>query len=176
MAKGLASSYEPLSATVVKQEIFDCFLNDPSDQKTRLNYFRDISTYGGCAGPMAAALESTRIIDEEKLVENSRVVGAYLLEKLTELRDYPIVGDVRGVGLFCGVEFVRNKETKEPVSESEMATLVGHMMAQNIIVGRTNSSITGLNTVMNFAPCLIITREQVDRVVAGVKTAIEKGF
>ena len=176
MAKGLASSYEPLSATVVKQHIYDCFVNDPSDPETRLNYFRDISTYGGCAGPMAAALESTRIIEDENLVENSRVIGKYLLEKLQELKDLPIVGDVRGVGLFCGVEFVRDKATKEPVSEAEMGTIMGNMMAQNVIVGRTNSSITGLNTVMNFAPCLIITKEQVDRIVGAVRNAVEKGI
>lgn len=176
MAKGLASSYEPLSATVVKQHIYDCFLNDPSDPETRLNYFRDISTYGGCAGPMAAALESTRIIEDEGLVENSRVLGKYLLEQLKELEDLPIVGDVRGVGLFCGVEFVRNKETKEPVSEAEMATIMSNMMAQNVIVGRTNSSITGLNTVMNFAPCLVITKEQIDRIVEAVRNAVEKGI
>ena len=47
-----------------------------------MNYFRDISTYGGCAGPAAAALESLRIIEEENLVENSRVMGEYLLEGL----------------------------------------------------------------------------------------------
>lgn len=176
MAKGLASSYEPLSATVVKQKVYDCFLNDPSNPDTRWNFFRDISTYGGCAGPMAAALESTRIIEDENLIENCRVVGAYLLEKLNELRDLPLVGDVRGVGLFCGVEFVRDKQTKEPVSEEEMATLIGNVMAQNVIVGRTNSSFDGLNTVMNFAPSLIITKEQVDIVVAAVRKAIEKGI
>ena len=125
---------------------------------------------------MAAALESTRIIEDEGLVENSRVLGKYLLEKLKELEDLPIVGDVRGLGLFCGVEFVRDKETKEPVSEAEMATIMGNMMAQNVIVGRTNSSITGLNTVMNFAPCLIITKEQIDRIVEAVRNAIEKGI
>ena len=64
MAKGLASSYEALSATVVKQEIYDLFLNDPADPATRLNYFRDISTYGGCTSSMVAALESTRIIED----------------------------------------------------------------------------------------------------------------
>jgi taurine-pyruvate aminotransferase len=176
MAKGLASSYEPLSATVVKQYIYDMFVNDPGNPETRLNYFRDISTYGGCAGPMAAALESTRIIEDEKLLENSADVGAYLLEKLNTLKDLPLVGDVRGVGLFCGVEFVRDKETREPVSESEMATIVGNVMAENVIVGRTNSSLDGLNVVMNFAPSLIITREQVDMVVAALRKAIEKGI
>jgi taurine-pyruvate aminotransferase len=176
MAKGLASSYEPLSATVVKQHIYDAFVNDPANQDTRLNYFRDISTYGGCAGPMAAALESTRIIEEENLLENSRIVGDYLLARLKELRDLDLVGDVRGQGLFCGIEFVRDKETKEPISEKEMATIMGNVMAERVIVGRTNSSFTGLNTVMNFAPSLIITKEQVDHVVAAVRRAIEKGI
>ena len=176
MAKGLASSYEPLSATVVKQKVYDCFLNDPANPETRWNFFRDISTYGGCTGPMAAALESTRIIEDENLLENCRVVGAYLLEKLNELKALPLVGDVRGVGLFCGIEFVRDKKTKEPVSEEEMATLIANVMAENVIVGRTNSSFDGLNTVMNFAPSLIITKQQVDMVVAAVRKAIEKGI
>ena len=92
MAKGLASSYEALSATVVKQKVYDIFLNDPTDPDTRLNYFRDISTYGGCTAPMTAALESTRIIEEENLVENSRVVGEYLLEKLHGLEHFDCVG------------------------------------------------------------------------------------
>ncbi len=176
MAKGLASSYEPLSAMVVRDRLFEIFLNDPSDPAKRLDFFRDISTYGGCAGPMAAALETTRIIEEENLIEQAREKGAYLLDKLKELLDLPLVGDVRGVGLFCGVEFVRDKKTKEPVSEGEMAKLVGNVFAQNVIVGRTNSSITGLNTVMNFAPSLTITKEQIDRVVATVRKAAEMGI
>lgn len=176
MAKGLASSYEPLSATVVKQHVYDSFLNDPSDEETRLNYFRDISTYGGCAGPMAAALESTRIIEEEDLLGNSVEVGAYMIEQLKTLESLPLVGDVRGVGLFAGIEFVRDKETKEPITEAEMATIMGRMMQQNVIVGRTNSSFDGLNTVMNFAPSLVITKEQVDRIVAAVRNAVEQGL
>ena len=57
-----------------------------------------------------------------------------------------------------------------------MATLIGNVMAENVIVGRTNSSFDGLNTVMNFAPSLIITKEQVDTVVAAVRKSIEKGI
>jgi taurine-pyruvate aminotransferase len=176
MAKGLASSYEALSATVVKQEIFDLFLNDPNDPATRLNYFRDISTYGGCTSSMTAALESTRIIEDENLIENSRVVGKYLQEKLEELRKYDIVGDVRGQGLFGGIEFVTDRTTKEPVTEAQMATLMGNLMAQGVIAGRTNSSFHDLNNVMNFAPCLIITKEQVDTIITAVAVAIEKTF
>ncbi len=176
MAKGLASSYEALSATVVKQKIYDLFLCDPTDPDNRLDYFRDISTYGGCTAPMAAALESTRIIEDEKLVENSRVMGEYLLKKISELKSHKHVGDVRGQGLFAGIEFVNDKESKEPVTEEQMATLMANVNAESVIVGRTNSSFHGLNNIMNFAPCLIITKEQVDTIVAAVAKAIEKTF
>ena len=176
MAKGLASSYEALSATVVKQEIYDLFLNDPSDPETRFDFFRDISTYGGCAAPMAAALETARIIEDENLMENSRVMGEYLLEQLNTLKKYDVVGDVRGQGLFCGVEYVNDKATKEPVTEEQMAALMGNLLAEGVIAGRTNNSFHGLNNIMNFAPCLIITKAQVDEIVSAVSRAIEKTF
>ena len=176
MAKGLASSYAALSATVVKQEIYNIFLNDPANPQTRLNYFRDISTYGGCTAAMTAALESTRIIEEENLLENSTKTGAYLIEQLEALRKYDVVGDVRGQGLFAGIEFVVDKTTREPISEEQMGKLMGNVLKEGVIVGRTNTSFHGLNNIMNFAPSLIITREQVDTIVAAVAAAIEKTF
>ncbi|WP_208597676.1 aminotransferase family protein [Desulfogranum mediterraneum] len=176
MAKGLASSYEALSATAVKQEIYDIFLNDPAKPEEAANFFRDISTYGGCTAPMAAALESTRIIEDEELVENSREMGALLLEKLQALTSLPVVGDVRGVGLFCGLELVRDKGTKIPVSEAEMARLMANIMAEKVIVGRTNSSLPGLNTTLYLVPCLTVSAEELDTIVAAVSRAIEKTF
>ena len=176
MAKGLASSYEALSATAVKQEIYDIFLNDPSNPQEQTNYFRDISTYGGCTAPMAAALESTRIIEDEQLVENSRNKGVVLLEKLKALTSLPAVGDVRGVGLFCGLELVQDKEKKTPVTEAQMAQLMGNIMAEKVIVGRTNSSLPGLNTTLYFVPCLTATDEDIDIIVSAVEKAIKKTF
>ena len=83
--------------------IFTEFLNDPSEKP---DYFHDISTYGGCTGGFAAALENMRIVEAEDLVENARVVGEYLLDRLRELSDHPNVGEVRGKGLFAGLEIV----------------------------------------------------------------------
>ena len=103
-------------------------------------------------------------------------MGNYLMERLQTLTKYDAVGDVRGQGLFCGLEFVNDRETKEPVTEAQMAQLMGNVLAENVIVGRTNSSFHGLNTVMNFAPSLIISKEEVDRVVDAVETAIQKTF
>ncbi len=174
MAKGLASSYMPLSATAVREQIYAKFLCNPEDSGERMNYFRDISTYGGCAAAMTAALESTRIIEEENLVDNSRLVGAYLLEGLHSLADMPLVGDVRGKGLFAGIEFVKDKKTKQPISETAMGSIMGLVAAEGVLAGRTISSLPGNNTIMNFAPALVATKTDIDEIVAAVKHAMEK--
>ncbi|MCG8616894.1 MAG: aminotransferase class III-fold pyridoxal phosphate-dependent enzyme [Desulfobacterales bacterium] len=176
MAKGLASSYEALSATAVKQEIYDIFLNDPANPEKRTHYFRDISTYGGCTAPMAAALESTRIIEDENLVENSREMGKILLERLNELNSLESVGDTRGVGLFCGLEVVQDKKGKVAATEAQMAQLMGNIMAEGVIVGRTNSSLPGLNTTLYFVPCLTVTEQEIDRMVTAVEKGLKKTF
>jgi len=172
MAKGMASSYAPISATAVRSEIFDEFLSDPSD---KYDYFRDISTYGGCTGGFAAALENMRIVEDEDLVENARVVGDYLLDRLGELSDHPNVGDVRGKGLFAGVELVADKSSKDPVGEDVMAAVIRAIAAEGVLVGGTNRSIPGLNNTLNIAPPLIVSTADVDEIVAAVKVGIEKG-
>jgi taurine-pyruvate aminotransferase len=176
LAKGMASAYEPISATVVKQSIFDLFLNDPGDTGQRMHFFRDISTYGGCAGAMAASLENIRIMEAENLVENSRRVGGYLLDRLRGLVDHPAVGDVRGKGLFCGVELVADKTAKTPPAEAQVGAVVDAIKAEGVLVGRTNSSLPGLNTTLYFAPALVITKEEADRMVAATQKGIETVF
>lgn len=171
MAKGTASAYVPLSITMTKQEIFDQFLNDPSDT---LAYFRDISTYGGCAGASAAALENIRIIEEEKLCENSAKMGKYMHECLEEFRSFPIVGDVRGIGLFGGIEIVEDKESKTPVSEFFLGKMISDIAAQGVLVGRTNRSFRGLNNVINLAPALTATKDDIDQIVAAIRNSLEK--
>ncbi len=173
MAKGLASGYMPISATATKTEIFDLFLNDPAD---KLGFFRDISTFGGCAGATAAALESTRIIEEEKLCENSRIVGDFLQDELQELAELPMVGDIRGKGLFVGIELVKDKKTKEPVDEQMMGKVLGTINAEGVLVGSTMRSLPGLNNTINLAPALVATKEQMSRVVSALKTGIESNL
>jgi taurine-pyruvate aminotransferase len=176
LAKGMASAYEPISATVVKQHVYDRFLNDPADPDKRMHFFRDISTYGGCTGVMAASLENIRIMESEGLVENSRVMGDYLLGRLQELLAHPVVGDVRGKGLFCGVELVTDKQGKQPPSEARMGAVVDAVKAEGVLLGRTNSSLPGLNTTLYFAPALVITREEADRMVDATRKGIETVF
>ncbi len=173
MAKGLASGYMPISVTATKNEIFDLFLNDPAD---KLGFFRDISTFGGCAGATAAALESTRIIEEENLCENSRIVGDFLQDELQELKELPMVGDIRGKGLFAGIELVKDKKTREPVDEQTMGKVLGTINAEGVLVGSTMRSLPGLNNTINLAPALVATKEQMSRVVSALKTGIESNM
>lgn len=176
LAKGMASAYEPISATVVKQHIYDLFLNDPNDPDKRMHFFRDISTYGGCTGTMAASLENIRIIEAENLVENSRIMGGYLLDRLREMIDHPAVGDVRGKGLFCGVELVTNKQDKKPASEAQIDAVLDAVKTEGVLLGRTNSSLPGLNTTLYYAPALVITKTEADRIVDATQKGIEKVF
>jgi len=171
LAKGMASSYMAISATVTTIEVFNQFLGEPSD---KLGYFRDISTYGGCAGGPAAALENLRIIEEENLCENSRVMGEYMIEKLKELEGFEKVGEVRGKGLFAGIELVEDKRNKVPVSEAYIAKIVADVKSQGVLIGRMNRSIPNLNNVLGFSPALTATKDEIDRIVEAVRNALIK--
>ena len=84
MAKGVASGYAAISCTVTTEAVFDLFKSNSEDP---LDYFRDISTFGGCTAGPAAALENMRIIEEENLLENVVVMGDYLSQRLQDLKD-----------------------------------------------------------------------------------------
>jgi taurine-pyruvate aminotransferase len=172
MAKGMASAYAPLSATVTKQDVFDIFLDDPSKP---MDYFRDISTYGGCAGSFAAALESVRIMEEEKLCENSAKMGEYFIGELKELSSLPVVGDVRGKGLFAGIELVEDKTSKTPLEEGKVGKVIADIAAEGVLVGRTNRSFNNnLNNTLAFAPALVADKAVLDKIVNAVRIGLEK--
>lgn len=172
MAKGIANSYVPLSATMIKGEIFNTFLNDPAD---KMKYFRHISTYGGSAAACSAGLESVKIVEQENMCQRSAELGSYLLESLKDkLSDHPMVGDIRGRGLFVGLEIVEDKTTKAPVSEQVIGKIVGDVSAQGVIIGKTNRSIPNGNNIINLAPAFVVTKEQLDRIVESICSAMEK--
>jgi taurine-pyruvate aminotransferase len=169
LAKGIASSYMPLSATLTTKAIFDRFLTTPTDT---FGYFRDISTYGGCTAGCSVGLENIRIIEDEKLVDNSAALGSYLLDQLKQFADHPMVGDIRGLGLFAGIEIVDDKKTKAPSAESTLAGIVADVKKQGILMGRMGRSVPGLNNVLTLAPALIVTKEQIDDTVKAIGVAL----
>ncbi len=173
MAKGVASGYAAISCTVTTEAVFNEFKADPSDP---MSYFRDISTFGGCAAGPAAALENMRILEDEKLLENTTAMGEYLLEQFEGLKaKHAMIGDVRGKGLFCGMELVLDRDTRDPVPESTTQAIVGDCFATDaVIIGATNRSLSGLNNTLCFSPALICTKSDLDEVVASVDRALTK--
>jgi 4-aminobutyrate aminotransferase-like enzyme len=101
----------PISAIISTDEIARAKpWSDPSGSS---------SSYGGNPLAAAAAAACLKIIDEEGLVENSRRVGEHFLKRMGDWCErYPFVGDLRGEGLFIGMDLVRDKSTKEPISET----------------------------------------------------------
>ena len=92
------------------------------------------SSYGGYPLAGAAVATALKIIDEEGLVENSREVGEYMLRKLEPMVDkYPFIGEVRGRGLFIGVEMVRDKATKEPLTKAVCTRIFDECLKRGLL-------------------------------------------
>jgi 4-aminobutyrate aminotransferase-like enzyme len=105
-AKGMGNGV-PIGMTIATPEVADSFPG------------LTFSTFGGNPVSMAAALAVIKVIEDENLRTNAATVGAYFREKLEGLKEkYPVIGDVRGMGLMQGLELVRDRETKEPDPQS----------------------------------------------------------
>ncbi|MEO1564264.1 MAG: aminotransferase class III-fold pyridoxal phosphate-dependent enzyme [Pseudomonadota bacterium] len=174
MAKGVASGYAAISCTVTTEEVFDMFKDNADDP---MNYFRDISTFGGCAAGPAAAIENMKILEEEDLLSNTTQMGEYFMDQLRALAEkHKMIGDVRGKGLFNGAELVSDRETREPAPEAKVQAVVKDCMGQGIIIGATNRSVPGFNNTLCFSPALIATKSDLDEIVTGLDGALTRVF
>lgn len=174
MAKGVASGYAAIACLVTTDDVFDMFKDDASDP---MNYFRDISTFGGCTAGPAAAIENMRIIEDEGLLDNTLAMGARMIENLNALSEkHSIIGQVRGKGLFCGAELVSDRASKEPAPEKQVQAVVADCMAQGVIIGATNRSLPGLNNTLCFSPALISSADDIDQITDAVDQALTRVF
>jgi adenosylmethionine-8-amino-7-oxononanoate aminotransferase len=112
-AKGLTSGYIPLAATIYSEEVHEVISAPNPDA-----WFTHGFTYSGHPVSCAVALKNIEIIEREDLCGNAARVGDYLEKRLGELRDLPIVGDVRGRRLMMCVEYVKDKATREKLPDS----------------------------------------------------------
>jgi taurine-pyruvate aminotransferase len=154
--------------------VFDLFKNNADDP---MNYFRDISTFGGCTAGPAAAIENMKIIEEEGLLENCTKMGEYCLGLLEDLKaKHEVIGDVRGKGLFLGVELVKDRDTKEPMDEKRVQAVTADCMANGVIIGATNRSVPGFNNTLCLSPALICTKDDLDKIVGAIDAALTRVF
>ena len=106
-AKGLSSGYQPIGAVLFSDRIWDAMANDPE------RWYTSGFTYSGHPVACAAALKNIEIIERENLLAHVRRLGPVLQSRLAELRDLPLVGDVRGMGFMACIENVANKASRE---------------------------------------------------------------
>jgi len=161
-AKGITAGYVPLGATIVNKKIADHF-----DERG----FPHSYTYSGHALACATALAVIDYYQKERLADRAAKMGAYMMDELRGTQDrQPIIGDVRGLGLFMGIELVADPETRLDIvpkgltpeqrrdpEHNPMVYLADKAQENGLIVG--SSPGTGIVRMM---PYLIITEEQVD--------------
>lgn len=161
LAKGLTSGYMPLSAIMVADRVAEV-LNSCGD-------FNHGFTYSGHPVSCAVAIENIRIIREEKLVENVRdVTGPYLEKRLAELRDHPLVGEVRSLGFMAAIELVQDKKTHktfEPLGKTGTICR-DHCVKNGLIMRATRDT-------MLLSPPLTWTREHVDECIKLFRAALD---
>ncbi len=157
-AKGITSGYVPLGAVLVSGEV--------AEELARDHGFPVGFTYYGHPTACAVALKNLEIIEREGLLERARETGAFLLEELSRLEELPVVGEVRGVGMMQGLELVRDKRTREPISM--------HCAPHDVIRRQTGVLVRDCAHTLVLSPPLVLTREDALEVVAAVRSVLER--
>jgi adenosylmethionine-8-amino-7-oxononanoate aminotransferase len=175
VGKGLAGGYESVSALLVSEKVVSVILNGSQEFKHGL-------TFQAMPKHAVAVLEVQRIIREDRLLDNVSKQGSYLEENLKRLMStHPNVGNIRGKGLFWGIEFVKDKATKQGFSQEEG---IAYGIARLAISPPFNLCIypcAGNNDGMYgdriiIAPPFIIKREEVEILVTKLHSAVAKFF
>lgn len=169
MAKGITSAYFPLSATAVRRDIYEKFA-----AKGEYERLRHINTYGGHPAGCAVAIRNMEIMEEEDLPGRAATFGEKLREKLSELKQHPHVGDVRGKGLLIGIELVEDKESKQPATAEKVNAAISGCQERGLIIGKNGDTVAGFNNVLAVAPPLCITEEDLEFVATTLKEAVDQ--
>jgi 4-aminobutyrate aminotransferase len=161
IGKGLGGGVLPLAAVIARDD-----LDVAAD--------RALGHYTHEKNPVlcAAALATIDYIEKHGLVGHARELGRYTLERLQEMQArHPLIGDVRGLGLFLGIELVKDRQTRERASDEAEAVMYAAL-------SRGLSFKTTMGNILTLTPALIITREEMDRALAIIEDSIaevEKG-
>ncbi|MBW9103291.1 aspartate aminotransferase family protein [Paraburkholderia phenoliruptrix] len=170
IAKGLGAGYQPIGATLVSERIYQTIVGGSG-------FFQHGHTYIGHASACAAALEVQRAIDEENLLPNVLARGEQLRGLLREhYAQHPHIGDVRGRGLFVGVELVRNRETRAPFDAGLKlhAAIRREAFARGLMVYPMGGTVDGkIGDHVLLAPPFICTARDIDEIVSRLAEAIQ---
>jgi adenosylmethionine-8-amino-7-oxononanoate aminotransferase len=171
-AKGMASGYMPVAATVVKENIFEAFYGEANE----LKHFRHVNTYGGHPVAAAVSLKNIEIVERENLVANAAKMELYIKAGLNEFVDHPFVGEIRGKGLLLGIELVSDKESKNPLETARSNAIVQNCMKQGVHVMRNGYTVPGLDNVLIMAPPLVLQESEADMIVDAIGNALKQAL
>lgn len=159
-AKGLSSGYQPISATIFSDEIFDVIA-------TKDNNFLHGMTYSGHPACCAAALTNIAIIENENLCEYVRSIGPSFEQAIQSLEDLPVVGDVRGSSFMMGVEFVKDKANRTPFAD---AVNFGEKVSRQAQL--RGLLVRSLGHMIVLSPPLILDESQINDVASILRKSI----
>ena len=173
IAKGLGAGYQPIGATVLSRQINEAIENGTG-------YFQHGHTYLSHPAVCAAALAVQQEIEDHQLLDNVKHQGAQLKQALhTEFANDPHIGDIRGRGLFIGIEFVEDKGSKDPLPhEFALHTHIRNAaMRAGLMVYPMYGTIDGQRGHhVLIAPPFIINSQQVNEMVEKLRIAIDHAF
>ena len=165
LSKQLTSSYQPLAAILISEEIFD----GVADNSDKVGTFGHGFTASGHPVATAVALENLNIIKERRLMEHAAEMSVVLQEGLRKFEQHPLVGEVRGVGLIAGVELVGNKQTGEKFEPARAvgATLFGKAHERGLI-------LRPIEDTLAFCPPLIISEKEISEMLSIFGAALDE--
>jgi adenosylmethionine-8-amino-7-oxononanoate aminotransferase len=158
-AKGVTSGYLPLGGIILSKRVHDAILAAPMDRR-----YMHAATYSGHPVCCAVGLRNVQIIEDEGLVERSAAMGKRLFGALEELCNLPNVGEVRGLGLMCGIELVADKSTKAPALGLGVKVSREAMARGLLVRARPGSADPVMGDTLCLSPPLSTPVEILDRI------------
>jgi adenosylmethionine-8-amino-7-oxononanoate aminotransferase len=169
-AKGLTSGYAPLGAMIATDRLFEPFSKDKA-------MFAHGYTFGGHPVSTAVGLRNMQLFEEEKILEGVQTKAPAFRATLERLLDLPIVGDVRGEGLFFGIELVKDKATKESFSDEECERILYGFVSKRIYEeGLYCRADDRGDPVIQLSPPLVSTQEHFDEMEQILRSVLDKAY
>jgi len=154
MAKGLTSGYVPLGAAGCSERVWE-----------PIEVLMHLHTYGNHPVACATGIKNVEILKKEDLVANAEKMGDYLLAGLRELEKYAIVGEARGTGLWAAIDFTSDKKTRALLPGVHMNNIIERARKTGLI-------IKTMGHALEFAPPLIITKDEIDEALGVIEACI----
>ena len=168
IAKGLTSAYAPLSGSIISKRMWKV-LEQGTDENGAIGHGW---TYSAHPIGAAAGVANLKLIDSLGLIDNAASVGAYLNDAMkAALGDHPNVGDIRGEGMLCAVEFVEDRADRRFFDPARKIgpQVSAALLSQDKVIGRAMPQ----GDILGFAPPFCLTREEADLIVGATRRAVE---